>query len=220
MLRHFAETLITARPDGTLTKTTSGTDSALVLPVIAVVLLVTIFLIIIPLWKVYKKAGKPGWAAIIPVYSNWVLFEITGFPAWIALLTLIPFVNIVPGILTLVATVKLAQRFGKGIGFGIGMIVLPFIFLPILGYGKAQYQTNDGSTGASTSPQTVAGAPEGAFNPVQPAAESSVQPTVGAPEPSTTPAGPAPQGPAPTEETPTPAADETQPPQSPTPPAA
>jgi len=160
-------------------------------------------------------AAQPGWAAIIPVYSTWVLFEITGFPGWIALLSLVPFINIVPAVLALVATVKLAQRFGKGIGFGIGMIFLPFIFMPILGYGKAQYTPEGGN---ATPLQPANGAPAGAFNPVQPndPTPSATSPTVGAPEPPAAPADPAPQAPAPTEQTPPPTATD---PGEPKPPA-
>jgi hypothetical protein len=150
--------------------------------------LLAIPLVIIPLWKIYQKCGKPGWAAIIPVYSTWVLFEITGFPAWWALLSIIPFVSIFPAIVSLVATVRLAKIFGKGTGFGIGMIFLPFIFLPILGYGDAQPVD-----GAGKGPVGPAGTPpnnpntDGQFNPVSQQG--------GAPQPPQAPLPPAPVAP-------------------------
>ena len=92
-------------------------------------------LIIVALWKVYDKAGKPGWAAIIPIYNIWVLLEIIKKPWWWLLLLLIPIVNIV---ILIIMIHNLSLKFGKGVGFTIGMILLPFIFIPILGFGDAK----------------------------------------------------------------------------------
>jgi len=92
-------------------------------------------LIIVALWKVYEKAGKPGWAAIIPIYNIWVLLEIIKKPWWWPLLLLIPIVNIV---ILIIMIHNLSLKFGKGVGFTIGMILLPFIFIPILGFGDAK----------------------------------------------------------------------------------
>ncbi|MGI5913945.1 MAG: DUF5684 domain-containing protein [Bacteroidales bacterium] len=92
-------------------------------------------LIIVALWKVYNKAGKPGWAAIIPIYNIWVLLEIIKKPWWWLLLLLIPIVNIV---ILIIMIHNLSLKFGKGVGFTIGMILLPFIFIPILGFGDAK----------------------------------------------------------------------------------
>jgi ABC-type sulfate transport system permease subunit len=99
-------------------------------------------ILIIAQWKIFSKAGKPGWAAIIPIYNLWVLLEIVDRPGWWILLMLIPGVNLVIGI---IITLDLAKAFGKGTGFAIGLILLPFIFMLILGFGDAQYQ---GSTPA------------------------------------------------------------------------
>lgn len=99
--------------------------------------LIVLLLIIIGMWKVFTKAGKPGWAAIIPIYNMIVLLEITGKPIWWFILMLIPFVNIIIIIIVLIA---LARNFGKGVGFAIGLLLLPFIFYPILGFGDARYQ--------------------------------------------------------------------------------
>jgi ABC-type sulfate transport system permease subunit len=95
-----------------------------------------IVVMIVALWKVFTKAGKPGWAAIVPFYNYYVLLEVAGKPGWWLVLLLIPIVNIVFAILALVA---LAQRFGQGGGFAVGLIFLPFIFWPILAFGSAQY---------------------------------------------------------------------------------
>ena len=89
------------------------------------------------MWKVFTKAGKPGWTAIIPIYNVIVLLSIAGKPAWWLVLFFIPIVNFVMIILTYVA---LANKFGKGGGFAVGLVFLGVIFFPILGFGGAQYQ--------------------------------------------------------------------------------
>jgi hypothetical protein len=89
------------------------------------------------MWKVFTKAGKPGWAAIVPIYNIIVLLAIAGKPTWWIILFFIPIVSLVMAILTYVA---LAERFGKGGGFAVGLVFLSPIFFPILGFGSAQYQ--------------------------------------------------------------------------------
>ncbi|HHL57885.1 MAG: hypothetical protein DRI88_03065 [Bacteroidetes bacterium] len=98
---------------------------------------VVMILVIVALWKVFEKAGKPGWAAIIPIYNIIVLLEIVGKPLWWIILFLIPLVNIIFGIWT---TNLLSKSFGKNEGFTVGLIFLPFIFYPILGFGSAKYE--------------------------------------------------------------------------------
>lgn len=88
-------------------------------------------------WKVFVKAGRPGWAAIVPIYNLVVMLEIAGKPIWWIVLFLVPFVNIV---IFFIMYIALAERFGKDAGFGIGLALLWFIFFPILGFGDAQYQ--------------------------------------------------------------------------------
>jgi len=99
---------------------------------------------IFTMWKIFVKASRPGWAAIIPVYNLWVLFEISGKPGWWALsifLGIIPFVgSIVSLILILIAMIELAKRFGKTTVFGVVLLWLfGFIGYPILAFGDAQY---------------------------------------------------------------------------------
>ncbi|HWN70273.1 MAG TPA: DUF5684 domain-containing protein [Haliangium sp.] len=94
-------------------------------------------LMIASVWKVFTKAGKPGWAALVPIYNLVVLLEIAGKPLWWFILFLIPLVNLVVAFITYTS---LAERFGKGTGFGIGLMLLGFIFFPILAFGDAQYQ--------------------------------------------------------------------------------
>lgn len=95
-----------------------------------------IVFILAVMWKVYTKAGKPGWAAIIPIYNTIVLLEIVGRPIWWFFLMLIPFVNI---IFAIIVTNDLAKSFGKEVGWTIGLILLPFIFYPMLAFGSAKY---------------------------------------------------------------------------------
>ena len=89
------------------------------------------------LWKVFVKAGQPGWAAIVPIYNLWILLKIAGRPARWLILLLIPFVNIVFGI---PLGIDIAARFGKSTPFGAGLALLGFIFFPILGFSDAVYQ--------------------------------------------------------------------------------
>ena len=93
--------------------------------------------IIIAMWKVFSKAGQPGWAAIIPIYNFYVLCKVAGRPGWWLLLMLIPFVNF---IIFIIVCIDIAKNFGKGTGFGLGLAFLGVIFFPILGFGSAQYQ--------------------------------------------------------------------------------
>lgn len=104
--------------------------------VILLIELALIVLMIVGLWKVFTKAGKPGWAAIIPIYNQVVLLEIIGRPIWWIILMFIPCVNI---LVSIVVLVDLAKSFGRSTGFAIGMVLLPFIFIPILGFGDARY---------------------------------------------------------------------------------
>ncbi len=99
-------------------------------------LIVGIFLGVVPMWKTFNKAGKPGWASIVPIYNIVIMLEIGGLPTWWVLLMFIPFVNFV---IAIIALSHFLKAFGKGTGFLIGTIFLPFIFIPILGYGKSQY---------------------------------------------------------------------------------
>jgi hypothetical protein len=91
--------------------------------------------IIAAMWKIFSKAGQPGWAAIIPIYNLIVWCKIVGRPAWWVLLWLICF-----PIFHIILCIDLAKSFGKGVGFTVGLIFLSVIFFPILGFGNATYQ--------------------------------------------------------------------------------
>ena len=122
-----------------LLQSDSGANAAAggIVGAILLVELAVILLIVVSLWKIFTKAGEPGWAAIVPIYNLIVLLKIVGKPAWWVILMLIPFVNIIIGIML---AINLATVFGKGVGFALGMIFLPFIFYPILAFGDARYQ--------------------------------------------------------------------------------
>ena len=110
-------------------------------------------LMIAACWKIFTKAGQPGWAAIIPIYNWYIFCKIVGRPGWWVILLLIPFVNFIVGI---ILCIDLAKSFGKGVGFGIGLILLGVIFFPILGFGSAQYQgPAAGGLASRTAPQAA-----------------------------------------------------------------
>lgn len=99
-----------------------------VISVIFIPLIIITVLMIIALWKIFVKAGKPGWASIVPVYNIWITFEIVGYQGWWSILSLILFVNF-----------KIAKAFGKSDLFGVLNVLFPYVGLLILGFGKAQF---------------------------------------------------------------------------------
>jgi hypothetical protein len=119
-----------------LLQETSTTDTASAAPsaaaagvgiVFVIVYFAVILLMIASLWKVFVKAGKPGWAAIVPLYNIIVLIQIAGKPLW--WIIIYPFI-----------VFPLATRFGKGAGFAVGLLILAPIFWPMLAFGDAKYQ--------------------------------------------------------------------------------
>ena len=113
----------------------SGGFEALGIGWIIFMLLIAV-LMIVSMWKIFTKAGQPGWAAIIPFYNLFILLRISGRPEWWIILWLIPCVNIVIQILVYL---DLARVFGKSTGFGVGLILLPIVFFPLLAFGDAEY---------------------------------------------------------------------------------
>jgi hypothetical protein len=102
-------------------------------------ILITIALVVLEFiawWKIYVKAGKPGWAFIVPIYGTLVLLEIVGKPWWWLLLFLIPGLNLI-WIIWMINL--LSKSFGKDVGFTLGLIFLGPIFILILGFGSAKY---------------------------------------------------------------------------------
>lgn len=107
-----------------------------VMVVYYIIVLAVAVVTLIGLWKMFTKAGKPGWACIIPFYSQYCQFEMAWGNGWLFLLTLVPCVNIV---VMIMLWIKMAKAFGQGTGFAIGLIFLNPIFTMILGFGSAEY---------------------------------------------------------------------------------
>lgn len=106
-------------------------------PVPMLIWLAVVLVGLVGMWKVFEKAGVPGWAAIIPFYNTYKLIQIVDRPAWWFLMFLIPLVNVVAAI---VIYADLAKAFGKSPTFAVfGLILFPFIGIPILGFGSAKY---------------------------------------------------------------------------------
>ena len=97
---------------------------------------IAVLLTVVPMWRIFRRAGRPGWAAIVPIFSQYTLCEVVGRPVWWLIWLLIPYLNIV---FWLIFAIDLARAFGRSTGFGVGMWLLPIIFVPILGYGSAPY---------------------------------------------------------------------------------
>ena len=117
--------------------TTSTTDAfKLSTPSLIFYIAIAVFSIVC-MWKIFDKAKEPGWAAIVPFYNLYVEFKIAFGNGWYFLFMLIPFVNIVFAIML---PFKLAKKFGKGVGFGFGLLFLGPIFQAILAFGSAEYQ--------------------------------------------------------------------------------
>lgn len=88
-------------------------------------------------WIIFTKAGEEGWKSLIPIYNVYILYKITWGNGLIFLLLLVPFVNFIVGILTIN---KLSKCFGHGLGFTLGLLFLPIIFLPLLAFGDSRYE--------------------------------------------------------------------------------
>ena len=114
---------------------------------------------IIVMWKVFKKAGKPGWAALIPIYNIIVMIEIAELPMWYIALYFVPGANIYAMIKI---NIEMAHKFGKSTGFGVGMALLQPVFYAILAFSK----------------NTVFGGIQNSVHPVQPQVQPMYQQTV------------------------------------------
>lgn len=104
--------------------------------IIVIIYLAVVVLMLVSLWKIYTKAGQPGWAVIVPIYNLIVLLEIVKKPIWWIILLLIPIVNFV---IMIIIYHRLSLSFGKSGGFTAGLIFLPFIFFPVLAFDDSTY---------------------------------------------------------------------------------
>lgn len=113
-----------------------GAGGAIVGLITLVIQLAIFGVVIAGMWKIFVKAGQPGWAAIVPIYNYYVLTQIVGRPILWFILMFVPCANIVALFLI---TQDLAKSFNKSSGYGIGLFLLSPIFLPMLGFSDAQY---------------------------------------------------------------------------------
>ncbi len=121
-------------------------------------------IVVIAIWKIFTKAGQKGWKSIIPIYNLVVLYRMIKLNPWLTVFFYLPAILVaigsvisstaVAGILAIIALIlvipmiiiylmqclKLAKAYGKTAWFGLGIILLPYIFLLILGFGSSKYK--------------------------------------------------------------------------------
>lgn len=108
-------------------------------PTAAIIALVVAVITIVALWKVDKKAGYEGWETLIPIYNLVIMFKIAGLSPWNILLLFVPFVNIY---IVFRLYINLAHKFGKSTAFGVGIVFLSIVFLPLMAFDdNCVYQT-------------------------------------------------------------------------------
>ncbi len=133
MIQKALEMQKTAMPQaGGTSKAMAGFSTTLLLVILAVCLL-----IIAGYWMVFQKAGQAGWKSLIPFYNMYILMEISGKPGWWMFLLIIPLVGVV---VLLFAMLALARKFGRSELFGVGLLLLPMIFFPLLAFGGSEYE--------------------------------------------------------------------------------
>ena len=140
---------------GDIAQTTQTSGGMAILGILGVFLVILVIgliaVVIISYWKLFKKAGKPGWAAIVPGYNAWVLNEIAG-AHWVWFIILMvasagttsnggygSSCSIMVVIVDLIVSINIAKKFGKGVGFGVLCALLPFVGYPILAFGSDEY---------------------------------------------------------------------------------
>ena len=101
--------------------------------------MVVLVVLLVSNYKIYKKAGKNGWESLIPIYSIIVKFEFLNIPLWFLLVYLIPGANVISHV---IVNINLAKKFDKDAFFALGLIILPFIFYPILAFSNASYNND------------------------------------------------------------------------------
>ena len=145
MMQDYASTAVDSAEVAKLGSSLFGMAASMIMGMMMFAFAIGIIMIIAD-WKIFSKAGEKGWKSLIPIYNTIVLFKIAGITPW---LILGYFAAVIPGIgalvclgITIYAYAKLAQAFGQGVGFTIGLILLNPIFILILAFGKAEYQLN------------------------------------------------------------------------------
>jgi len=121
-------------------------DTALLVGIITAYLVIVIPIVliaIVAMWRIFTKAGQPGWAVLIPFYNLYVYTQMVKRPGWWMLLYFASAIPVIGSIGVLIVSImdslRLAKLFGKTAGFGVGIILLGIVFLPILAFGDADY---------------------------------------------------------------------------------
>ena len=187
--------------DSTYYTTSYSSDASAAGAAIAGGVLLVFFLIyfaiiavmVVSMWKLFTKAGKPGWAAIVPIYNTIIMLEISGRPVWWLLLMM--FVPFFGAWVAIVAIIDFAKSYGKSTGFGVLVALVPIVGYPMLAFGKNSY-VGPAAAGLSTftpAPDRAPGAPANPYA-AQPAAPSypPQQPAAPAPAPGVTSQPPVP----------------------------
>lgn len=143
-------------------------DSSSILAAMAgyfVFILAFLVFFIIVMWKIYAKAGQPGWAVLVPIYNIYVYTQVIRRPGWWILVYLVPYILmfLIPGsmmwvsmvlflgllVISIMDTHRLSTSFGHGVGFTIGLILLGIVFYPILAFGSSTYMGAPSSGGTA-----------------------------------------------------------------------
>ena len=99
---------------------------------------------IVSWWIVFKKAGQPGWAILIPIYNFLVILRVASKPWWWVFSILLAIIPIVGAILLLVVMIfvyhGISKNFGQGAGFTVGLVLLGIVFVPILAFGDYNWK--------------------------------------------------------------------------------
>lgn len=131
--------------DAALWSTVIGLISTICLFVLALIVLK-----LVANWKIFTKAGQPGWASIVPFYNSYIQYKIYWGNGWVFLvplvLSLLGFIPVIGSLLLIVSAIigiitqyKKAVAFGQGAGFAIGLVLLGTIFNLILAFGQYEY---------------------------------------------------------------------------------
>ena len=110
----------------------------LAIAIICALVAISVVLTLVGGWRIFQKAGEPGWASLIPLYNLFVVLRIVGAPGWWAVLFLVPAVNF---IMSLIVTWRLARAFGQGVVGCLALALLPVVMIPVLGCGSARYRS-------------------------------------------------------------------------------
>lgn len=99
--------------------------------------LALLVIVVAGMWKAFEKAGEAGWLAIIPIVNLYIMIKISGNAWWWLILMFVPLLNIIA---FAKISIDVADEFGQGLLFGVGLWLLGFVFWPLLGFGDYEYR--------------------------------------------------------------------------------